>query len=312
MIQPSLRAVLTLAPLLLGAVAVAQPQPAPRERQVISSREVVLPDDVAGSVPVVRVAPGVRTYVAFGAPIRPDSVKLEGEGTHVRLVAVGDAIVALELLTELGTERAVLRATYADGQSPREATLALMSDPTQVDKEVQVKRRPQSEESLEAELTEMRAREKAKDAELASLRARCEASGALGLVLSRLLDEKGLTTTAIQTRRQARAGGPSIKTGWVNAATGWVVLAVEVENPPGQAPWTPDSASLTSAKTGQPVKVRAVRLTGPAIPPGETGLVGIETDSPPTGAGDVFRLEVWEAATGRRVAHSDVRIEKPE
>lgn len=311
MLQPSLWAALTLTPLLLGTVALAQPPPAPRERQVIASREVVLSDDATGPVPVVRVAPGVRTYVALGALIDPDSVKLEGNGTRVRVVDVGRQTVTVEALTEFGNERALLRVTYADGKAPQVATLALVSDPAQVDKEVQVKRRSRSVEALEAELTETRARERAKDAELASLRARCAASGALGLVLSRLLDEKGLKTTSFAEAPAASTDGLRITDGWVNAATGWVVLAVEVKNSAGQAPWTPDSASLTNA-AGQQVKVRAVQLTEPEIPPGEKGLVGIETDSPPERAGSRFRLEVWEAATGRRITLLNVTIEKPE
>lgn len=310
--QPLLRALLTLAPLLLGTVAAAQQPPAPRERQVSLSRDVVLPQDANAPPPVVRVAPRVRTYIVLDAPIRPDSVRLEGDGTRVRLVAVDNNLVAVEGLTELGADGAMLRAEYVDGNAPGVLSLSLVSDPAQVDKEVTVKRRPQSSVELEAELNETRARERAKDAELASLRVRCEASGPLGFILSGLLDD-GYKRTPIQAQgEEGGASGFSVGRGNAFAAPRWVVLTVLVTNGLGQAPWSPapEGVSLTSAKTRQPVKVRAVRLEGPALSAGETGFVGIEAEPPPKAAGDVFRLEVRDA-TGRGFVLPDVKIEQP-
>ncbi len=311
MLQTFLRALLTLAPLLLGTVAAAQQQPAPRERQVSPSRQVMLPEDAAAPLPVVRVAPGVRTFIVFDAPINPDSVRLEGEGTRARVVDVGRQTVIVEALMELGKDGAVLRAQFADGKAPGGAALALVSDPAQVDKEVAVTRRPQSAAKLEAELNEARTRERAKDAELASLRARCEASGPLGFILSGQL--AALQRTPIDPKgTKANASGLRIAEASAYAAPGWVVLTVDVENGLGQAPWSPapDGASLTSAKTGQPVNVRAVRLAGPALSAGEWGPVGIEAEPPPKEAGDTFRLEVRDT-TGRGFVLPEVTIEQP-
>jgi hypothetical protein len=67
---------------------------------------------------------------------------------------------------------------------------------------------------------------------------------------------------------------------------------------------------LTSA-TGQEVKVRAVRLAGPALAPGESGRLGIETEPPPKEAGEVFSLEIRDAA-GRGFVLPEVTIEQPE
>lgn len=311
--QPLLRALLTLAPLLLGTVAAAQQPPAPRERQVSLSRDVVLPQDANAPPPVVRVAPRARTYIVLDAPIRPDSVRLEGDGTRVRLVAVDDNLVAVEGLTELGADGAVLRADYGDGNAPGVLSLSLVSDPAQVDKEVTVRRRPQSAAELEAELNEARARERAKDAELASLRARCEASGLLGFILAGLLDGGYKRTRTRPNGTEASTSGLNVQSASAFAAPGWVVLTVYVTNGPGQAPWSPapEGVSLTSAKTRQPVKVRAVRLAGPALSAGEMGLVGIEAEPPPKEAGEVFRLEVRDA-TGRGFVLPAVKIEQPE
>lgn len=300
-----------LAPLLLGTVAAAQ-QPAPRERQVGPSRQVMLSEDAAAPLPVVRVAPGVRTFIVFDAPINPDSVRLEGDGTRARLVDVGRHTVTVEALMELGRDGAVLRAQFADGKAPGGAALALVSDPAQVDKEVAVTRRPRSVEALEAALTEARARERAKDAELANLRACGEASGLLGVILSGLLDDGFLGTRIDPAGAEVGASGLAVESGLAFAASGWVVLTVYVKNGPGQAPWSPvpEGVSLKSARTGQPVKLRAVRLAEPELSPGEGGLVGIETEPLPKEAGDTFRLEVRDA-TGRGFVLPAVTIEQP-
>jgi hypothetical protein len=58
------------------------------------------------------------------------------------------------------------------------------------------------------------------------------------------------------------------------------------------------------------VTVRAVRLAGPALSPGEWGLVGIEAEPPPKEAGDTFRLEVRDT-TGRGFVLPAVKIEQP-
>jgi uncharacterized protein (TIGR02268 family) len=107
-------------------------------------------------------------------------VTLDGEGTRIRRVDVGDKSVIVEPLVELGQERALLRVRFMDGAAPAEATLAFVSDPAQVDSHVRVSRRAHSAEELEKKLAEVRARCEAREVELAELRARCEANGLVG------------------------------------------------------------------------------------------------------------------------------------
>jgi uncharacterized protein (TIGR02268 family) len=275
--------------LLVGSVAVAQPPPAPTGRQVIHTRQVVLPHDGAEPVPVVRVAPKVRTYIALDSPILRDSVKLEGEGMRVRLVARDDTLIAVEGLSELGKDGAVLKATYADGKAPQVLTLALVSDPAQVDKEIQVIRRSESIEAMQAELAAVRARYEAQGAELAALKTRCEASGLDGLALAGVLNPN-LQTLGL--RASNLSPGLAVLSSWANDTKGWMVVGAKVTNE-GPQPWVPGKARLTSTEPGGGgVRVLPVRMKGAQLAPGETGLVavGIEESFP-----SAFRLEVLDA-----------------
>jgi uncharacterized protein (TIGR02268 family) len=104
--------------LLASALAGVQPRPTARERQVINTRQLVLPTSTMEPVPEVRVAPGILTTRVFDAALARDSVKLDGEGTRIRVVDVGDRSVIVEPLVELGQERVLLRVRFADGAAP--------------------------------------------------------------------------------------------------------------------------------------------------------------------------------------------------
>ena len=85
MFQPAPWAALALVSFLASAQAGAQPRPAARERQVINTRQLVLPTSTIGPESQVRVAPGILTTIVFDAALAWDSVKLDGEGTCIRL-----------------------------------------------------------------------------------------------------------------------------------------------------------------------------------------------------------------------------------
>jgi len=229
--QPALWAVLALVPLLASALAGAQPRPAARERQMVNTRQLVLPNSATGSLPEVRVARGMPTTIIFDAALARDFVKLEGEGTRIRRVDVGDTSVTVEPLVELGQERALLRVRFVDGAAPAEAALALVSDPALVDSHVRVGRRAHSAEELEKDLAEVRARCEAQKVELAELRARCEANGLVALVLAGLLGKDDLKDAGrlISDAQESGASGLKMTTeSWVKVAPKWMLLAVVV------------------------------------------------------------------------------------
>ncbi len=299
MCQPASWAVLALVPLLASAIAGAQPHPAARERQVINTRQLVLPNSTTAPELQVRVAPGILTTIVFDAALARDSVTLDGEGTRIRRVDVGDKSVTVEPLVELGNERAMLRVRFVDGAAPEGPALALVSDLAQVDSHVRVSRRAQSTEALEKELAEVRARCEAREAEL---HARCEANGLVGLVLAGLLREADLKTTQRIDTEFQESGASGLRmtpSGWVKVTPKWMLLAVTVENRPGQPPWSPDKVTLRSATTNEAVGVRVVLMDRPRLGPGEEGFVAMEAEPPSAAAGERFLLELWETASGR-------------
>jgi uncharacterized protein (TIGR02268 family) len=232
-------------------------------------------------------------------------VKLEGEGTRIRLVDTGDKSVTVEPLVELGNERTLLRVRFVDGAAPAETTLALISDLAQVDSHVRVSRRAQSAEELEAKLTEVRARCEAQGADLAELRARCEANGLVALVLAGLLGQDDLKNARfIGLGAQERgASGLVVKgEGWVKVAPKWMLLTVRVRNEHGQPPWSPDKVTLRSTKTNEAVGVRVARMDRPRLGPDEEGLVAVEAEPPSAATGERFRLELSETTSGRHIS----------
>ena len=177
---------------------------------------------------------------------------------------------------------------YRDGATPAYATLALVTHPTSVDKEVGVVRRPRTLEVLEAKL------------------AQYEANGPAMLVLSGQLDREGVQATEFQGRAAPNnKSGLSSGNGMGYLATRWAVVAVLVTNLTGQKPWAPGSARLFHAD-GTPLRVRLVQLQGRSqLQPGESGLVVVEADAPISSKGP-FRLELVDVEGGRLLPIHDV------
>jgi len=149
---------------------------------------------------------------------------VEGRATRFRLVDPGEYIIGLEIAVEPGPgEKLGVRVRYKDGGTPAYATLALVSHPMLVDKEVEVVRRPRTVEALEAELT--------------ALRAQYEASGPMSLVFSRQLDRRGVQSTDFQGMVPPdNKSGLTVGLGTGYRATRWALVAVPVTNLPGQKP----------------------------------------------------------------------------
>lgn len=233
-------------------------------------------------MPEVRVAAGVPTYFRFGDPIDKASVELEGWPARFRWVDKGERLVAVELAIDLGSEeKLAMRVRYKDGATPATVSFALVSHPTQVDKEIEVVRRPRTPEVLEAAL------------------AQCEAGSPSNLVLSGRLDMEGVRARRIQVFEDIQAG-MMLKEGTGFRASTWALVAIVVRNLPGQRSWTAGEARLTRAD-GSPVKVLSVRMDRPQLAPGETGRVVAETEAPYWKATEVFRFELREKGGGRHL-----------
>ncbi|MCP3098229.1 DUF2381 family protein [Myxococcus sp. K15C18031901] len=284
--------------LLLGVTASAQPVPAARERQ---ERRVTSSSSPAEPVPELRVAAGVATLVLFDASLERSALELEGR-ERFRIVDVGERTLVLEPSVDLGAgERLGLRVRYADGSAPERGAFVLVTAPAAVDSRVEVFRRRDSVEALQAELAEARSRLAAQDVELRALRARNAATGPVGMVMSSLLNDRGVHTHRIRpksTKHRADAliaeGGASFR------AETWAVVSVTVRNN-GQQPWSPRLARVVNARSGVAVRVIGVHAEPAQVAPGDVGLVVVETESPAWTVGEVFQVELLDADGSARI-----------
>ncbi|WP_181791292.1 DUF2381 family protein [Myxococcus llanfairpwllgwyngyllgogerychwyrndrobwllllantysiliogogogochensis] len=277
--------------LLVGVAASAQPLPAPRERQ---ERRVALSSGPAEPVPELRVAAGVLTSLVFDLPLDRSSVELEGR-ERFRLVDVGDRALLLEPAVDLGPgERLGLRVRFAGSPAQDRGVFVLVSHAAQVDTRVEVFRRKDSVELLQAELMDMRAQLKAQTEELQALRALRDSGGPAELILSGALDHQ----VRVNRRKGTMKTGPE-ETLTIEGATGfraseWAAISVKVRNR-GKKPWTPVSARVVNSKSGQNLGVIRVRSALPRVEPEGAALVVIETEVPPWLSGEMCRLELLDS-----------------
>jgi uncharacterized protein (TIGR02268 family) len=276
----------------------AQSQPTARERQ---ERRVTLPSNPEEPGPEVSVATGVTTYLRFDAALDRAAVEVEGRSVRFKWVEVGDTLIALEPSVDLGAEeKLVVRVRYRDGASPARATLALVTRPGTVDKEVEVVRRPRTLEALETALVE-------KEAEFTALKAHAGASGPAGLIFSGRIDQKGVQARKIEKVPSFTQGGLNVTDGMGYRAGPWALAVIHVRNLPGQKPWAPASA-LLSREDGSPVKVRAVEMDKAQLGPGEEGVVAVESEAPSWEEGQKFLLQVMDKSGTRQLPLLEVKL----
>ncbi|WP_063934896.1 DUF2381 family protein [Archangium violaceum] len=281
----------------MGLPSVAQQPPVREQRQ----RQVVVPSSPGESVPEVRVAAGVSTYVRFNAPIDRVSLEVEGRATRFKLVDPGEYTLTLEPSVEPAPgERLLVRVRYKDGGAPAHAALALVSHPTLVDKEVEVVRRPRTVEALEARLSHV-------EAELVSLKDQCVRSGLPNLAFSGVLDSKDVRAKPFFGKpAPGYKGGLEPGPGTGYRGTLWAMVVVRVRNRPGQPAWAPGAARLTSVK-GTPVKVLSVHMEKPQLQPGEFALVAVMVE-PPASNEVLFQLELVDTEGGRLLPITEVAL----
>ena len=247
------------------------------------------------------MAAGVSTYLRFNASIDRASLEVEGRATRFKLVDPGEYTLTLEVAVEPGPgEKLRVRVRYKDGGAPAYATLALVSHPTLVDKEVEVVRRPRTVEALEARLSHV-------EAELVSRKAQCAQSGLPNLAFSGVLDSQDVRATPFFGKpAPGYKGGLEPGRGIGYRATRWAMVVVRVRNLPGQPAWAPGTARLTSVK-GTPVKVLSVHMEKPQLQPGEFALVAVMVE-PPASNEVLFRLELVDTAGGRLLPITEVAL----
>jgi uncharacterized protein (TIGR02268 family) len=270
----------------MGTTAAAQPPVLPA-REALRG-QVVLAGSAAEPVPEIRVAAHEATFLHFDAPIERASVEVEGRPVRFKWVEVADSLIGLEPSVDLGAEEKLLvRVRYKDGASPSTVTLALVTRAAVVDKEVAVVRRARSREALEARVAEL-------ESEQAALQARCEQGALANLAFAGLLDPRVELSRFNGSTLPGDRGGLKPGAGEGYRATRWAMVVLQLHNLPGQAPWSPTLARLTS-KAGSSVQVRSVHMEKPRLMPGEDSRVVVVMD-PPRGSDNSFQLELMDAS----------------
>jgi uncharacterized protein (TIGR02268 family) len=280
---------LLLAPFFVMSVAAAQPQLPARQRQ---DRRAALPTTPAEPVPELYVAAGNLTTVAFNGPLDRDSLVVDR--TRFKLVDVGDRLLALQPFTDLGSgERLIVKVGFKDRALPAQAVLAIVTDSTVMDGNVEMDRRANTPEALLAALTQ-------KEAELEELKARYAGNGPASLVLSEWLTEETVPVRLYVEAATADASGLEVQRVAGYEGQFSALVAIRVLNLHGHKSWVPAQASITSA-TGTPVKVISVQMRFEELPPGKEGLVVVETRTPPWTAGK-FKVALVDGSSSRRLS----------
>jgi len=279
-----------LALLLVASAASAQLQPPARQRQ---DRRAALPTAPAEPIPEVYVAAGNLTTVAFNGPLDRDSLVVDR--TRFKWVDVGDRILALQPFTDLGSgERLIVKIGFKDRALPTQAVLAVITDSTVMDGNVEVDRRANTPEALLAALTQ-------KEAELEELKARYAGSGPAGLVLSEWLNKNMLPIKFIPPVTPADASGLEVPESIGYAGKFSALVAIRLRNLPGQTPWSMGQARITGS-SGTPVKVLSVQMKPAELAQGQEGLVVVEVQDPPWTTGKPFSVDLVDPRSQRRLS----------
>ncbi|MCP3163344.1 DUF2381 family protein [Myxococcus qinghaiensis] len=277
--------------LLLGVAASAQPLPPDRERQ---ERRVALSSSPAEPVPELRVAAGVLTSLVFDVPLDRGSVELEGR-ERFRLVDVGDRALLLEPAVDLGPgERLGLRVRFASSAMQDRGVFVLVSHAAQVDTRVEVFRRKDSIELLQAELMDTRAQLKAQTEENQKLRVLRDSGGPIELILSGALDHRVRVNRIKRAMERGHEGALKFMNGATFRADTWAAISVKVRTN-GKRGWAPVSARVVNSKSGVRLGVIGVRSALPQGEPEGAGLVVIETEVPPWLPGELWHLELLDS-----------------
>ncbi|WNZ62063.1 DUF2381 family protein [Myxococcus sp. MxC21-1] len=290
--------VMTAVVLLLGTAALAQAPDTKRWRRI--ERAVALSAGAGEPVQRLRLAPGVVTTVLLDS----DAV-LEGElpealrGLFTRLDVTGTHLLLQPAVAmpARGVPPLVLR--FTDAAAPQRLVLELTTEANVVDSVIDVRRHPATVAQLEAELVALRERNALLEARLATARRQVPHPGLAGAILSGAIGTTGVLGTWMDTP----ASEAELKVRQLDSyrSGSWVALAVNLENPPGEAPWQPGIARLTSLDsngrpTGEPMELPLL-LQEPRLLPGQSAVAVVQWPAP-TRPPPAYALELWD--TGRR------------
>jgi uncharacterized protein (TIGR02268 family) len=276
--------------LLVGSSAIAQTCPPPGETE---GRCIELTADGTNEVSEVQLSPGQPTTFSFDSDVRADEMTLESR-EHFK-VAPGKRLITLEPSEKRrGGKPSEMTVCFEDGAAPACATFRLVVHPAIGERRVEIIRHKRPVESYQAELKTAREEIARLREEIARLRAERDGpDGLTGLFASGMVGETGIPSQSI-TRHITERKSNTLRPRMVRTfrAPGRIAIGLDLENPEGTKPWTPQGAALVGPK-GEVLEA-AVWPAEP-IPPGEFRRVWIEVMAPEARTEGTFILKIWEA-----------------
>jgi uncharacterized protein (TIGR02268 family) len=263
--QP-LRLSLALA-LLWGAAARAEPAHGGRVERL---RAVTLASNPAEPLPEVHVAGDKRTVLVFPEPIQAKTLTFDE--SRIRVLDTGALTIVLQAVTDLKEgERHEIGVYFADGRAPARAAFVLVTNPTEVDAQIDVQR---PEPPAAPCPTEAQPRVPLPE----------------DFVLLGYVGDTGVSVVRIKVVDEVTQGLTASK-GKLYLGNGWALVSVEIRNHPMHPRWTPREAFFRRP-IGPPLQARLVMEGDRLIEPGQGGRVLAVVDMPNLSADTSFTLEV--------------------
>ncbi|WP_309889129.1 DUF2381 family protein [Archangium sp.] len=276
--------------LLAGTSSTSQLCPPPG---VSEGRCIELKADGTNEVSEVQLSPGQPTTFSFDSDVREDGLTLENR-EHFK-VAPGKRLITLVPSESVrGEKPSILMVCFADGAAPACATFRLIVHPAIGERQVEIFRHQRSVDSVQTELKTTREEIARLREEIARLRAeRDRPDGLTGLFVSGMVGKAGIPsqeiTDLVTMRKSNTLGLVGVTT---LRAPGRAAIGLDLQNPEGAKPWTPQGAVLVGPK-GEVLE--ATFWPAEPIPSGEQRRIWIEVMAPDSQTEGPFILKLWEA-----------------
>jgi uncharacterized protein (TIGR02268 family) len=249
--------------------------------------------DGTNEVSEVQLSPGQPTTFSFDSDVREDGLTLENR-EHFK-VAPGKRLITLVPSERVrGEKPSILRVCFADGAAPACATFRLIVHPAISERQVEIFRHQRSVDSVQTELKTTREEIARLREENARLRAeRDRPDGLTGLFVSGMVGKAGIPSQDITDLVTTRKSNTLHLLGVTTfRAPGRAAIGLDLKNPEGAKPWTPQGAVLVGPK-GEILE--ATFWPAEPIPSGEQRRVWIEVMAPDAQTQGPFVLKIWEA-----------------
>lgn len=211
--------------------------------------------DAGEPLPEIRIAPGLSTTVLFDSPIRPEEVVLEERERFQRLGLSEDHLVLIPSSTFWHGERMRLEVRFRDGATPERAALLLVVDASQVERQVELYRRPRTAESYRQEVEELKTVRVRLQQEVEQLRLGGTPAGGGDALFAALARWEDIEMVPVSYQRMVSSIPVTVqKIKKLKMEPGWCFLRVVLVQPGEPGAWTASGSSLQDEQ-GRPVKV---------------------------------------------------------